>query len=159
VVTGSGAAFLVLESREHAEARGRHAYARLEKVASGRGKRDGEALEEAIAQTLAETLAPAGDLLVFSGASGADRATAAEKAAFGKQPGAALRAFSTLTGHLKEAQFPFAIALAALALDREEAIAPLDAENEAPFAGAPSAALATAVGYHQFEGMALLAPA
>lgn len=158
VVTGSGVAFLVLESREHAEARGRHAYARLERVASGRAKRDGEALEGAIA-TMAETLAPAGDLLVFSGASGAHRATEAEKAAFAKRPGAALRGISTLSGHLKEAQFPFAIALAALALDRKAAPAPLDAENEAPFAGEPSAALATAIGYHQFEGMALLAPA
>src|SRR5690606_17002375 len=36
VVTGSGAAFLVLESRQHAEARGQRAYARLGQVASDR---------------------------------------------------------------------------------------------------------------------------
>src|SRR5690606_2472676 len=41
---GSAAAFLVLESRAHAEARGARIYARIDEVAGDRGKRDSDAL-------------------------------------------------------------------------------------------------------------------
>ena len=42
VVTGSGASFLVLESREHAEKRGRNAYASMGPVVSRRTRRRSE---------------------------------------------------------------------------------------------------------------------
>ena len=57
---------------------------------------------------------------------------------------------------MKEAQFPFAVALAALAVDRKAAYPVFDAATEKPFEGTPQAVLATAIGYHQFEGMALV---
>jgi 3-oxoacyl-[acyl-carrier-protein] synthase II len=63
------------------------------------------------------------------------------------------RGFSTMTGHLKEAQFPFAVALAALAAHRG-APYPAFSATEETFGGESGTVLATTVGYHQFEGMA-----
>ena len=156
VITGSGAAFLVLESRDHARQRGRTAYARLGTVASGRSRRATQDLQAEIAALAARAGVADTPLLTVSGASGATRATEAERAAFGDMPGFALRGFASLTGHMKEAQFPFAVALAALAAYKKTAYPPFDAESEAAFAGDTRTVLATTVGYHQFEGMALV---
>jgi 3-oxoacyl-[acyl-carrier-protein] synthase II len=79
VVTGSGGAFLVLESRDHAEARGQKIYAQLGPVLSGRARRRNGGLEASIGELLAKTDLPNGELLAISGASGAHAATAAEK--------------------------------------------------------------------------------
>ncbi|CAI2934240.1 beta-ketoacyl-ACP synthase [Aminobacter niigataensis] len=155
VVTGSGGAFLVLEAREHAEARGQKIYAQLGPVVSGRTRRRNGGLEAGIAELISRTELPGGELLAISGASGAHAATAAEKAALEANPAIAARALSSLTGHMKEAQFPFAVALAALAVSRGAGYPAFEAGEKA-FAGKPASVLATAVGYHQFEGMALV---
>lgn len=159
VVTGSGGAFLVLESREHAEKRGRKIYAQLGPVHSDRARRSRGELAGVIEALLKKADLPEGELLALSAASGAHKATAAEKQVLDAHPQLAARAFSTLTGHMKEAQFPFAVALAALAVDREAAYPAFDETAERPFAGTPRSVLATAVGYHQFEGMALVSAA
>ena len=156
VVSGSGGAFLVLESREHAERRGRRAYATLGPVHSARARRARGELDAGIAGLLEAADLPKGDLLAVSGASGAHNATAAEKALLDANPFIAARGFSSLTGHLKEAQFPFAVALAALAVANKAPYPVFDAENEKPFEKSPQQVLATAIGYHQFEGMALV---
>jgi 3-oxoacyl-[acyl-carrier-protein] synthase II len=158
VVTGSGGAFLVLESREHAEKRGHRIYATLGPVLSGRARRGRGELQAGIAALLSQAQLPGGEVLTISGASGSHKATAAEKAALDAAPGLAARGFSTLTGHMKEAQFPFAVALAALAIHHNAAYPPFAAE-EPVFAGAPTTVLATAIGYHHFEGMALVGKA
>jgi 3-oxoacyl-[acyl-carrier-protein] synthase II len=155
VISGSGAAFLVLESREHAEKRGRRAYAQLGPVFSDRVRRRKDDLATEIA-ALASKAGVSGEtsMLTISGVSGAHAATAAEKKAFETMPDVASRGFSSVVGHLKEAQFPFAVALAALAVHNRAAYPVFDAQVEKPFDGDTQSVLATTVGYHQFEGMA-----
>jgi 3-oxoacyl-[acyl-carrier-protein] synthase II len=156
VFTGSGGAFLVLESREHAEARGARIYARIGGMVSDRIRRPDGALENRLREMAAGLSDGAGPHLALSGASGAHAATAAEKKALAGQ--FVPRGLTTLTGHLKEAQFPFAVAAAALAVARGEAFPPFDA-GEAAFSGDCRSILATAVGSSHFEGMALITAA
>jgi 3-oxoacyl-[acyl-carrier-protein] synthase II len=113
-------------------------------------------LNAEIAALLKQAALPDGELLTISAASGAHAATAAEKAVLDANPSLAVRAFSTLTGHMKEAQFPFAVALAAMAVDRRAGYPVFDAAVERQFAGVPTTVLATAIGYHQFEGLGLV---
>jgi 3-oxoacyl-[acyl-carrier-protein] synthase II len=156
VVSGTGAAFLVLESREHAEGRDATVYARLERVVSGNARRGRDDLAASV-ESLFKAADPDGlARMAISGASGAHAATAAERAALGRLPVEAVRAFSTLTGHLREAQLPFAIALAALAIRNGAAYPPFDREAEEQFAGTPEAVLATAIGFFRYEGAALV---
>ncbi|TYR32457.1 beta-ketoacyl-ACP synthase [Mesorhizobium microcysteis] len=159
VISGSGAAFLVLESREHAEARGHKPYAAIKAVASGRARRDEGNLPEAVSGLLRVLGAPDEPLMAISGASGAHSATGAERAALASAGDYAVRGFSTLTGHLKEAQFPFAIALAALAIRHGAHYPAFDAENETAAEGAPRSVVATTIGYRRFEGAALVVAA
>jgi len=156
LVSGSGGCFLVLESREHAEKRDRKAYASIEAVASDRIRRSKQDLADGIAGLFDSLPAAKGPLLAVSGASGAHAATTAEKAALGKRSDVAVRAFNSRTGHLKEAQFPFAVALAALAVSHQAAYPAFDDASEKAFNGAPEQVLATAIGYHVFEGAALI---
>ncbi|MBN9269232.1 MAG: beta-ketoacyl-ACP synthase, partial [Mesorhizobium sp.] len=111
VVTGSGGAFLVLEQRAHAISRGRRIYAELGPIVSGRARRRQGELAATIGALLDQAVKPNGKLLTLSGASGAHAATAAERSVLDAHPALATRGFSTMTGHMKEAQFPFAVAL------------------------------------------------
>jgi 3-oxoacyl-[acyl-carrier-protein] synthase II len=157
VISGSGSAFLVLESREHAQGRGRMAYAELAAVASSRARRD-DTFGSAIDALLDQVGAPASGGFVVSAASGAHRATSAEAGVLA-QRGAAFRGAATLTGHLKEAQFLFAVALAGLAVSRGTAFPPFDAASEAAADARLTEAVATGIGYHYFEGAARLVAA
>jgi 3-oxoacyl-[acyl-carrier-protein] synthase II len=156
VVTGSAGVFLVLESRSHAQARGRKAYAAIRDVVSAYADRTAGGLSAELDAMLDALLQEPRPILALSGASGAHQPTREEWATLEKR-GIAARGFSALTGHVKEAQFPLAVALAALSIANGAAIPPLDDEREAPFDAAPDVVLATTVGYHRSEGAALLA--
>ncbi|HEY6630609.1 MAG TPA: beta-ketoacyl-ACP synthase, partial [Rhizobiaceae bacterium] len=137
------------------EKRGRKAYAQLGPVFSDRVRRRKQDLSAEIAALAAKAgVSGREPILAISGVSGAHAATAAEQKAFEAMPDVALRGFSSLVGHLKEAQFPFAVALAALAVHNRAAYPAFDAEAEKPFSGDTKSVLATTIGYHQFEGMA-----
>ena len=159
VITGSGGAFIVLESRGHAEARGARIYAQLSAIAGNQTRRSAGGLQASIAALLAKVDPQASAQLAISAASGAHDATSAEKAALDKVRGLAIRGFSSLTGHLKEAQMPMAIALAALSVHKGKVFPAIDPKAEYPGEAHADAALAVVTGFSRSEGAALVAKA
>ncbi|POO57304.1 beta-ketoacyl-ACP synthase II [Agrobacterium rosae] len=156
MITGSVGAFLVLESRKRAEARGAKIYARIDAIEGDRGAREDGKFE----QRLERLLTPASDsadTVIFSGASGYDAVTVREKDVLQKAlPKAVLRGFSGVTGHGLEAQFPLGLALAALALNGNAKVPAFDSSAEKPMTSAASQVVVTTVGHVRGEGVAVL---
>jgi 3-oxoacyl-[acyl-carrier-protein] synthase II len=165
-VAGSVGAFLVIEARDHAEARGARPYARIDAVVSDRSRRKpGDARDSLIVlfEALSANL-PSGTLPVLSGASGVEPATREELEFLygleGEGYHSAVRAYGSRLGHSVEAHFPLGIALAAIALKRGTFYPALeDSGVEEDYAGATERVLVTAVGHWRGEGLALLARA
>lgn len=158
MILGTMGAFLMLESREHAEGRGAHIYATIDSIESDRGRRDDGGLEKRLSR-MAETVGKnvGAGALVLSGASGLHDISAREKSVLDKAfPGSVVRGFGGVTGHGLEAQFPLGLALAALALDSKSAVPTFDAAGEAAMTKPASEAIVTTVGYVRGEGMAHL---
>jgi 3-oxoacyl-[acyl-carrier-protein] synthase II len=161
MIMGTVGAFLVLESRAHAQARGAHIYAVIDAIEGDRGNRDEGRLEKRITRLAGHASGISkGDTIVFSGASGVVDLATREKALLEKEfPGAAIRGFGGITGHGMEAQFPLGLALAALTLDGAATVPTFDAENEKPMARPAKHAVVTTVGYTRGEGLAVLSAA
>jgi 3-oxoacyl-[acyl-carrier-protein] synthase II len=161
MIMGSVGAFLVLESRAYAEKRGAHVYARIDAIEGDRGSRDAGKLEQRLSRlALLAHDAPAGETVVFSGASGMAELSRREKSVLEKAlPGAPVRGFGGVTGHGLEAQFPLGLALAAISLDGAAKVPVFDAENEKPMDGPAMHAVVTSVGYTRGEGLAVLSAA
>ncbi|KQS79296.1 3-oxoacyl-ACP synthase [Rhizobium sp. Leaf384] len=154
IILGSVGAFLVLESREHAEARNARIYATIDAVGGDRGSRDDGRLEQRLDQL--STAAPAGETIVFSGASGLAALAARERAWLETRfPQAPVRGYSGAVGHGIEAQFPLGLALAALALDAGAIVPPFD-PSEPAMTRAPKHAVVTTLGHGRGEGVAVL---
>lgn len=156
VVTGSGGAVLILESRAHAEKRGRKAYALIDAVASDRAPRTDAA---AFTKRLDELVDKAGGKdasYALSGASGAHDATAAERAAL-QTAGIDALSHTALTGHMRETHFLYTVALAALSLHNQATPQGLEPFGTWQQPRDIDAILATSVGFHRGEGAALLA--
>ncbi len=151
MITGSGGIFLVLEEAEHAKARGARAYGEIASISSGQIRRGKEDLTAAVSALIED------NSFVVSGASGAHQPTAAEKAALSAK-GASYRGVSGLFGHMREAQFPLALALAALSVWKGEAFAPLS-QDETARSGALDRATALTVGATRSEGAAIIVKA
>ncbi|HZP74878.1 MAG TPA: beta-ketoacyl-ACP synthase [Pseudolabrys sp.] len=156
---GSLGAFLVIESREHAQRRGAKPLAKLSAVVSDRANRAGASLKDSLQRLwdkVKTRLAP-GHYAVISGATGAEPATADERAFLGALPDIAVRATGTYLGHGLEPQFPMNIALAAVALQHARLFPPGDASGvEKPMGGELTQVVVTGVGHWRGEGLALV---
>lgn len=161
---GSVGAFLVIEARDHAEARGARPLARLRTVMSGRGiRRDGGATTTARRQWAA--LAPllgGKPVPVLSAASGAS-VTAEEHALLAElqRDGvvSTVRGVAGALGHSMEAAFPTALALAALCFREKALMPPFDPDDPLEAAAAPGPLERIVVscwGHHRGEGLALV---
>ncbi|AJY47018.1 beta-ketoacyl-ACP synthase [Martelella endophytica] len=159
MVMGTAGAFLLLESREHAEKRGARIYAVLNGVEGDRGRRDEGKLEKRLERLFSDAcFADASENVVLSGATGRGDLTLRE-AAFVEEhfPHAGLRGFTGVTGHSMEANFTLGIGLAALALEQGAVMPVFNAGgHEKPLSGAPDKIAVTTIGHQRGEGVAVL---
>jgi 3-oxoacyl-[acyl-carrier-protein] synthase II len=155
---GSGGAFLVIESRAHAEARGAKPYARLANVVADRAHRKQPGEVTATLQALWSKLGKLGDKgAIITGATGAEPATSEERAFLGTHPDFAVRATGTSFGHTMETQFPLGLALAALSISRGALFPPNDATGlEVEMSEPPTQIVVVGAGHWRGEGMALV---
>jgi 3-oxoacyl-[acyl-carrier-protein] synthase II len=159
MASGSLGAFLVIEEKNHAKARAAMPFARLSAVLSGHAKRKPGAITAMLDELwgrIAPRLEGAG-LGIISGATGAEPATAEERAFLAARASIAIRATGSHLGHGVEAQFPMNIALAALALQCGRMFPSFDPSGFERAMDAPLRQVAvTSVGHWRGEGLALL---
>ena len=155
---GSAGAFLVMESREHAEARGAKPYAKLTRVVADLAKRKQPGAVTKSLQAMWPQLGIRDDhAMLITGATGAEPATAEERAFLAEHPGLAVRATGTTFGHAMEAQFPLGLALAALSISRGALYPANDPTGlEVEKTEVPTQIVVLGVGHWQGEGMALV---
>lgn len=112
LILGSAGAFVVLESEEHAAARGAKVLARLEPVIASRLKREPGSISRAFGAAWPKLGAAAPDV-VLSGASGVAPATSEEREALSLlAPNARVTDLGDFIGHPMEATAPAGIAIA-----------------------------------------------
>ena len=163
MVMGSAGAFLILESKEHAEARGARPYARIDSIAAGRSSRKGDAAKD-MAAGLLETIAdriPAGPLPVLTGCCGVQPQLNEEleflKNLSEKGVEPAIRGVTTVLGNTLETQFPVNVILASLAISRGAFFDPFDDSGvEQEFTGEPEQVLISNWGHWRGESLALV---
>ncbi len=155
---GSGGAFLVIESRKHAEARGAKPYARLTNVVAdhARRKQPGE-----VTSTLQSLWSRLGNVeeggAIVTGATGAEPVTSEERAFLGAHPDFAVRATGTMFGHTMETQFPLGLGLAALSISRGALFPPNDSSGlEIEMSKPLTQIVVIGAGHWRGEGMALV---
>ncbi|BBK29905.1 3-oxoacyl-[acyl-carrier-protein] synthase II [Stella humosa] len=154
---GSMGAALVVESADHAVARGARPIARLADIAHGWSRREPGAAAALAAASWPDAVA--GRTLVLSGASGAGPITAEEKAFLaGQGGGIAVRGTAAAIGHGVEASFAANVALGAWCAQAQFAFPPLSADPVEVVAGAIERVAVTAWGARRGEGLALLEP-
>lgn len=94
--------------------------------------------------------------MIISSAAGSHARTADEKAFLeAGVPGIPVRGITSAFGHMRDAQFPLAVAVAALSLGRGEALPPLGSPFEAA-SDMPSSIGVLTVGFNAGEGMAVV---
>jgi 3-oxoacyl-[acyl-carrier-protein] synthase II len=153
-------AFLVLESREHAEKRGATPFARLTAVASDRNPRrqsgDIRNTLDKLWTKIGAAVLPS-EAAIISGACGAEPGTSEEREFLAGHAEFPVRATASLIGHGFEPQFMINIAFAALAVQHGKLFAPCaGAAVEKASNGALNQALVTGVGHWRGEGLALV---
>lgn len=154
---GSGGVFLVIESKEHALARGAKPYAKLTNVVTDHARRKTAGDITASLDGLWSKLGPHSDAAIITGATGAAPVTAEERAFLEKHRGSPVRSAGTAFGHVVEAQFPLGLALAALSLSRGGLFPANDKTGvEIEMTKAPSQIVVIGAGHWRGEGMALV---
>jgi 3-oxoacyl-[acyl-carrier-protein] synthase II len=155
---GSLGAFLVIESRAHAQARGAKCLGRLSLVLSDRSQRKPGDVEAALTRLWDKLGGKIKQgVAVISGASGAEPATAEERAFLARHRDIAVRATGSYLGHGFEPQFPMNIALAAVALGHGSLFPPGDDSGvEQAWDGPLKQVLVTGIGHWRGEGLALI---
>jgi 3-oxoacyl-[acyl-carrier-protein] synthase II len=155
---GSAGAFLVIESRAHAEVRGAKPYARLSNVVAdlAHRKHPGE-----VTATLGKLWSKLGELenkgAIITGATGAEPVTSEERTFLGEHPDFAVRATGTMFGHTMETQFPLGLGLAALSISRGALFPPNDSTGlEIEMSRPPAQIVVIGAGHWRGEGMALV---
>ena len=155
---GAGGVFLVIESKEHAQARGAKPYAKLTKVVSDHARRKTAGAVTATLDGLWSKLGTVGDnSAIITGATGAAPVTAEERTFLKKHRNMPTRGTATPFGHVVEAQFPLGLALAALSISRGALFPPHDKTGvEIEMTTTPSQIVVIGAGHWRGEGMALV---
>jgi 3-oxoacyl-[acyl-carrier-protein] synthase II len=150
-------AFLVLESREHAQARGARPRARIGPVFSeGRARQPGEI--ESTLRRLWKELSPGIDLkqaAIVSGANGSEPATSAELSVL-SEIGLPVRNPGTYVGHGLDVQFVVCLAIACAAIEHGKLFARAGSGDRGDSPATLRQAAVTSVGTWRGEGMTLL---
>ncbi len=155
---GSAGAFLVIESKAHAIARGAKPFARLSHVVSDLSPRKRMGDVTATLERLWSQLAlhPGGGAII-TGATGAEPVTSEERAFLQKHADFAVRSTGTRFGHTMETQFTLGLGVAALSIARGALFPPGDSSGvEIEMAGPPSQIVVVGAGHWRGEGMALV---
>ena len=158
MVLGSLGAFLVLEARAHAQARGAKPLARLLTVLSERSSRPPQAVTRTLHEMWRKLVPrPAPRIAIISGATGTEPATGEERAWLKTLIDLPVRATGSMLGHAFEPQFIMNIALATLVLGRNKLFPASDSSGiEREHEGGVDQIAVTSVGHWRSEGMALL---
>ena len=152
-------AFLVIEARDHAEKRGAKPLARLTAVVSDRANRQPGTITQALSRLWdrIKIKIGSGHMVVLSGATGVNPATAEERAFLENHSDLVVRATGSYLGHGLEPQFPMNIALATIALGHGSLFPACDTTGlEKPMSGGLNQILVTGVGHWRGEGLALI---
>ena len=158
IVAGSGGVFLVIEDGDHAAARGARGYARIGPVATDAGDPAEDEARERLDALAGQAGLDRADMIVSAG-SGAHRRSAIERDFLAaRHPRAPVRAMADRTGHLREAQFPLAVAAAALSIAHGAPIAPADPRSETQTPAAPGTIGIIGLGHETAEAIVLVEP-
>ncbi len=154
---GNMGAFLILESRQHAQARGARPRARISSITSGRNRRQQGDFEKAF-RSQWQAIAAKVDrqhAAILSGAAGVEPATSAEGQLL-REIGLPIRNTGTYIGHGIEAQFPANLAIACAAIEHGNLFAPTGTGDTGADVAGLSQMLVTSVGNWRGEGLALI---
>jgi 3-oxoacyl-[acyl-carrier-protein] synthase II len=157
IAYGSLGAFLVLESREHAMARGASARARLSPVCSDRNRRQPGDVEVTLRRQW-DKIAGQVDrahAAVISGATGLESATAAELRVL-KEIGLPVRNTGTYIGHGIDAQFTANLGLGCMVIEHSRLLPPTGSGDTGESPPGLSQLVVTGVGGWRGEGLALI---
>lgn len=163
MMLGSAGAFLVVESRAHAEARGARMVAKVSAVTSDRTGASPGSVRTALDRLWAgfRSRLRGGPLTVLSGATGREPATHEERGfldAVAAETKAMIRTSGSVLGHTVEAAPIVNVALAALAIEAGTVYPPFDPKDAAatPGAATPAQALVTSVGHWRGASLILV---